>query len=205
MSKLKCPLPNPLARPIPIELLDNHPANSNVMPKPLVDKLAAEIERTGLYPPVIARRADERYQILDGHHRVAVLRQLGHAEVQAVVWQVDDEQALLLLATLNRLSGSEDPRKRASLLAQLNQALDINELAKRLPEDRDKVRKLLEIHAAPPSPSMPASLDQMPVSLHLFLLPSQRDAVEQRLREQGGTREQALLKLLNLLGDDANA
>ena len=201
MSQPTAPPPtNPPARPLPIDLLDDHPANSNVMPKALVEKLANEIKRTGLYPPVIVRSVGERYQVLDGHHRVAVLRGLGHEEVQAVVWQADDEQALLLLASLNRLSGSDDPRKRASLIAQLNQSLDLSELAQRLPEDREKVRKLLELHAAPPSPKAPTPLDALPVSVHFFMLPKQRSAVERRLKEQGGTREAALLSLLGIDG-----
>lgn len=175
------------------------------MPQPLIDKLAGEIGRTGLYPPVIVRSVGERYQILDGHHRVAVLRRLGHREVQAVVWRVDDEQALLLLATLNRLSGSDDARKRACLLAELHNTLDSRELAKRLPEDRDKVRKLLELNAARPSPRVPASLDRMPVSLHFFLLPAERSAIERLLRDHGGTRESALLQLLGIEEGAADA
>lgn len=190
--------PNPPAQPIPIALLDDHPANSNVMPKALFDKLAGEIERTGLYPPVIVRPVGERYQILDGHHRVAALRRLGREHAQAVVWQADDDQALVLLATLNRLSGSDDPRKRAALIARLHQSMDLKTLAQRLPEDRGKVSKLLQLHAAPPSPKPPQPLSEMPVSLHFFLLPEQRRAIERRLAEHGGPRERALMELLGI-------
>lgn len=194
------------AQMLPINQLDAHPANSNVMPKALIDKLADEIERTGLYPPVIVRPIGERYQILDGHHRVAVLRRLGHETANAVVWQADDQQALLLLATLNRLRGDDDPRKRAALLAELHRSMGMSELAERLPEDRERVKKLLALNAAPPSPSTPTPLDQMPVSLHFFVLPDERRAVERRLREHGGQRERALLSLMGIeepgAGDD---
>ncbi len=185
-------------RALPLDRLDPHPANSNVMPKALLDKLASEIKHTGFYPPVIVRPIGDRYQILDGHHRVTVLKQLGHAAVLAVVWQADDQQALLLLATLNRMRGDDDPRKRAALLAKLRQSMDIKEIAQRLPEDSDRVRKLLAIHAAPSSPKPPTPIGQMPVSLHFFLLPDQKRAVEQRLREQGGPREAALLDILGI-------
>ena len=190
----------PLSKPesIPIDLLDAHPANSNVMPKALIDKLADEIDRTGLYPPVIVRPVGDRYQILDGHHRVMVLKRLKHDTIQAVVWQADDQQALLFLATLNRMQGDDDPCKRAALLAKLRCSMDVSELAKRLPEDSQRVRNLLAIHAAPPSPKAPKPIDQMPVCLQFFLLPAQRTAVEQKLREHGGVREQALIALLGL-------
>lgn len=183
---------------LPIDRLDAHPANSNVMPKALLDKLANEIKRTGFYPPIIVRPIGERYQILDGHHRVLVLKQLGHTSVNGVIWQADDQQALLLLATLNRMRGEDDPRKRAALLANLRQSMDIKELAERLPEDRQRVQKMLALHAAPPSPKPPTPMNQMPVSLHFFLLPHERRAVEKKLREQGGARESALLKLLGV-------
>lgn len=187
---------------IPIDHLEAHPANSNVMPKALVDKLANEIKRTGLYPPIIVRPVGERYQVLDGHHRVSVLRELGHDRVQAVVWDVNDEQALLLLATLNRLSGSDDPRRRASLVVELSRTIETSELVKRLPENAEKVRQLIKLHAAPPSPKMPDPIEEMPVAVHFFLLPSQRRAVETRLREHGGPRETALLSLLGILEEN---
>lgn len=189
---------------LPLDRLDAHPANSNVMPKALLDKLARSIERTGFYPPIIVRPIGERYQILDGHHRVLVLKQLGETNVNVVVWQADDEQSLILLATLNRMRGEDDPRKRAALLTKLGQSMDIKELAKRLPEDSQRVQKMLSLHAAPPSPKAPRPIDQMPVNLHFFMLPQQRSAVEARLREHGGTREAALLNILGINGEHTN-
>lgn len=191
-------------RHLPIDQLDAHPANSNVMPKALLDKLANEIKRTGFYPPIIVRPVGDRYQILDGHHRTLVLKELDYDAVNSVIWQADDEQALLLLATLNRMRGEDDPRKRAALLAKLRESMDITELAERLPEDRQRVQKMLAIHAAPPSPKVPTPLDQMPVSLHFFLRPHERQAVERRLREHGGSREEALLNLLEIHLEPSN-
>lgn len=190
--------PHPATQALPIDRLDPHPLNSNVMPKALLDKLANEIRRTGLYPPVIVRPNDERYQVLDGHHRVRVLRQLGHDTVQANIWAVDDEQAMLFLASLNRMRGEDDPHKRAALLDRLRQNMGVSELAQRLPEDAGRVKKMLELHAAPPSPKPPQPIGEMPVCLTFFVLPGQRQAIEQRLCEQGGPRGSALLALLNI-------
>ena len=185
-------------RVIPIDRLDPHPLNSNVMPKALLDKLVGEIGRTGLYPPIIARPIGERYQVLDGHHRVQALKQLGHDTIRANVWAVDDEQAMLLLASLNRMRGEDDPRKRAALLDRLRQTIPVHELAQRLPEDAGRVKKMLQIHAAQPSPQTPQPVDQMPVCLTFFVLPSQRRAIERRLSELGGSRESALLALFDI-------
>jgi len=183
---------------LPIDRIDAHPLNSNRMPEALLDKLASEIRRTGLYPPIIVRPVGQRYQVLDGHHRLKVLKQLGYTEVAAVVWPVDDEQALVLLASLNRMRGEDDPRKRAALLGRLRASMGVNELAKRLPEDLGRVKRLLELNAAPPSPKPPSAVGELPVSLHFFVLPSQRKQIEKKLAEHGSSREAALLALLNI-------
>ncbi len=67
-------------RMVPLDDLRPHPLNANVMPEDLREKLAAHINRTGRYPFLVVRPHPEepgKYQVLDGHHRVAVLRELG--------------------------------------------------------------------------------------------------------------------------------
>jgi len=187
-----------IAITLPIDRLEAHPLNSNHMPSAMVDKLANEIRRTGLYPPIIVRPIDDRYQILDGHHRVKVLGRLGYTELAAVVWHIDDEQALLMLASLNRMRGEDDPHKRAALLGKLRQTMGVKELAQRLPEDVGRVKRLLEINAAPPSPKRPKASSELPVCLHFFVLPRQRKQIEQKLAEHGSSREAALLALLKI-------
>lgn len=132
---------------IPIIDLAPHPLNSNVMPEDLREKLAAHIKQSGRYPMVIVRpHPDEpgRYQILDGHHRVQVLRDLGHTEIRCDVWDVTDREAKVLLATLNRLQGADQPIRRAQLIHELLGEMSLEDLAGLLPES-DK--QLEELHA----------------------------------------------------------
>lgn len=177
------------------------------MPEALLVKLAAHLEATDRYPPVIVRPLpgeDGAYQILDGHHRVAALRRIGRDSAHCVVWDVDDEGALLLLATLNRLQGQDDPRKRAALVARLNENMSLKSLSAALPEDGGRLKKLMRINDAVAVPRAPQSLDDMPVAVHFFLQPAERSAVERRLREAGGTREQALLRLVGVDEDSTD-
>ena len=51
--------------------------------------------------------------------------------------------ALVLLATLNRLEGQDDPTKRAELLQQLTSMTSVDELGALLPEDASDVRRSL--------------------------------------------------------------
>jgi len=124
-----------------------HPLNSNVMPSDLQEKLRAHIKRTGRYPFLVVRPHPDqagKYQVLDGHHRVAILRELGHTEARCDVWEVDDHEAKLLLATLNRLQGQDVPIRRAELIHELLGEMSAEDLAGLLPET-DK--QLEELHA----------------------------------------------------------
>lgn len=132
---------------IPIADLCPHPANANVMPQDRREKLKAHIKGSGRYPAIIARphpTHDGTYQILDGHHRAQVLRELGHAEIRCDIWNVNDREAKLLLATLNRLEGQDVPIKRAQLIHELLGEMRLDDLAGLLPEDE---RQLEDLHS----------------------------------------------------------
>src|SRR5438093_6471986 len=134
-------------RMVPLDNLRPHPLNSNVMTEDLKEKLKAHIRRTGRYPFLVVRPHPEEpghYQVLDGHHRVEILRELGHTDARCDIWQVDDREAKLLLATLNRLQGQDLPIRRAELLHELLGEMSLDDLAGLLPET-DK--QLEELHA----------------------------------------------------------
>jgi ParB-like chromosome segregation protein Spo0J len=145
---------DPLAeRLIQVELgrLRPHPANANVMPEERLAKLRENIRRRGDYPPLIVRpqpNAAGAFQVLDGHQRLEVLRRLGHEVAHCYLWPCDDQTALILLSTLNRLEGQDDPLKRAELIRQLAALASTEELALLLPEDAkalDASLSLLEL------------------------------------------------------------
>lgn len=131
-----------------LDRLRPHPANANVMDEGFLAKLAENIRREGDYPPLIIRpHPDEHgcYQLLDGHQRHEVLRRLGRKTARCYVWPCDDHAALVLLATLNRLEGRDDPLKRAELLRALSELSSPEELAGLLPEDAGSISRSLEL------------------------------------------------------------
>lgn len=135
------------SRVIPIEKLVNHPLNANQMAPDLMHKLKTHIRTTGLYPPIILRphpTLPGQFEIIDGHHRVVVLRELGLKAANCVVWHVDDRQTRILLATLNRLAGQDQPLRRAQLIHELLGEMSLEDLAGLLPESD---RQLEELHA----------------------------------------------------------
>ncbi len=66
-----------------------------------LEPLKRSIEKLGQLEPIIVRRQGDRYEILDGHRRVAVAKSLGHADIAAEVIEAEDKDALFLPYLLN--------------------------------------------------------------------------------------------------------
>jgi len=166
-----------------------HPLNSNVMSEDLQAKLRAHIKRTGRYPFLVVRPHPEeagKYQVLDGHHRVAILRDLGHTEARCDVWEVNDREARLLLATLNRLQGQDQPRKRAELIHELLGEMSLDDLAGLLPEtdkQLEELHALLEFPAEEVALLLEAQAEEaekvLPRVMTFVVTPEQEEVIEQ--------------------------
>ena len=126
-----------------------------------------------------------RYQILNGHHRARVLKALGHTRARCDVWDVDDDEARMLLATLNRLEGRDDPKARARLVAHLATGRSAEDLARLLPEPPDAVERLLRLAEPPPEPAAAESLAPLPQALIFFLSEEQEVLVREALGAVG--------------------
>ncbi|MBN1600165.1 MAG: ParB N-terminal domain-containing protein [Chitinispirillaceae bacterium] len=130
---------------IPVAKLREHPENSNFMSAEKTQKLRQHIEQTGRYEPLTVRphpSEEGKFQVINGHNRLRVLRVLKFEKANCVVWNLDDQQARLYLATLNRLSGKDVPERRAVLLDSLFKSFDIDELTLLLPDDKKQIEQL---------------------------------------------------------------
>jgi hypothetical protein len=133
---------------IPVELLLEHPENSNFMNAQTAQKLRRNIEQTGRYEPLTVRPhpgEEGKFQVINGHNRLRVLRVLKLEKANCVVWNLNDQQTRFYLATLNRLSGKDIPERRATLLDNLLQSFDIDELASLLPDDKKQIEQLKQL------------------------------------------------------------
>ena len=176
------------ARMVPLDDLRRHPLNSNVMPDDLRAKLTAHIKRTGRYPFVVVRPHPEeagQFEILDGHHRVDVLRELGHTEARCDVWDVGDREAKLLLATLNRLEGQDVPIRRAQLIHELLGEMNLGDLGGLLPEtdkQLEELESLLQFPADEIASLLEAEAEKaekvLPRVLTYVVTPEQQELIE---------------------------
>jgi len=65
--------------------------------------LVESIEQDGLYQPIIIRPAEDiaGFEILAGHNRVEAMRKLGRKDVSAIMRDVDDDKAALVVVFTN--------------------------------------------------------------------------------------------------------
>lgn len=162
--------------------------NCNVMNRAFMDKLRGHIVEHGCYEPLVVRRDPERsgfYELINGHHRKIVLEELGYDLAKCVVWDLSDDQAMMVLATINRLCGYDDPMRRGELVEQLRDRFDEKELLAKLPETREQLSKLLSACEAPELVA-PSAVD-VPEAMMFFVTRDQKATIERALRSVGDT------------------
>ncbi len=138
-----------------LDKLVAHPDNPNEMSGCNFAKLVRNIKLSGRYEPLIVRPCPKdagSFQIINGEHRYRALAKLGWEEADCIVWDVDDEQTDILLATLNRLCGADKLDKKIKLLERLNSRIKSAELAKLLPATAKQIERLTDLKL----PKMPA-------------------------------------------------
>jgi len=185
---------------IPVENLVPHPDNPNRMSKKKFAKLIRNIERTGRCEPLVVRPCPatdchscesgnpetnagteaDCFQIVNGHYRWKALCQLGYKTVEVIVWDIDDEEADILLATLNRLGGSDVLEKKLSLMARLTQHQPSRDLAKWLPHTAGQIHRLAQMNSGS-APRIKRVKPSLAHPIVFFLNDVQKDIVEKAL------------------------
>jgi len=165
---------------IRLDKLVAHPDNPNRQSEVTFNKLVRNIERTGRYEPILVRPHPEKegyFQLINGHHRWRALVKLGREAADCVVWDIDDEQTDILLATVNRLGGSDELGKKLNLLKRLNKRMESGELAKLLPQTAKQLERLTNLKM----PSRPAGVKSFSNPMIFFVSDVQQGMIEKAL------------------------
>jgi len=171
-----------ITKSVPLDKLIPHPDNPNRMSKANFARLLRNIKQTGRYEPLVIRPYPDRpglFQIINGHHRWQVLKELGYKTADVTVWDVDDHEADILLATLNRLGGRDNIEKKLALLDRLNKKLAARELAKILPQTAKQIERLTSLKL-PAAPATPVA-NHFANPLVFFVNDTQQQIIEQAL------------------------
>jgi ParB-like chromosome segregation protein Spo0J len=181
------------------------------MPPEFREKLLTHIKRTGRYPFLVVRPHPTeagKCQVLDGHHRISVLRELGHTDARCDVWDVDEREAKLLLATLNRLEGQDLPLRRAQLLHELLAEWSAPDLGGLLPETEAEIldlHSLLEFPAEEIADQLMAEAEErektLPIVIHFVVSHEQAELIDsaiERASDGVAGRDRKARGLVNL-------
>src|SRR6266571_2598245 len=95
-------------------------------------RLLVSLAASGQQTPIIVVAVSDRYLVIDGHKRVAALEQLSRDTVEAVVWPMNDADALLLSRSM-RFGPPESALEQGWLLSEMEQRFhySLDELARR--------------------------------------------------------------------------
>jgi ParB-like chromosome segregation protein Spo0J len=130
---------------LPLDSLVSSAQNANRISRVFAKKLRHNIKQLGQYETITVRPHPEmagKFQVLNGHARLSALRDLGIDEARCDVWHVNDTEADLFLAVLNRLRGSDVAELRMTLLYDLLASFSIEELAAHIPETASYLERL---------------------------------------------------------------
>ena len=136
---------------LPLDALVPNPENANRVSRMFGKKLLHNIEQMGKYETLTVRphpNMKDKFEILNGHARLEVLRALGTTTAKCDVWEVTEFEGRMFLAVLNRLRGSDVPELRMKLLFELLGQHSKEELAACIPETASYLAKLEQLPEA---------------------------------------------------------
>lgn len=191
---------------IELSRLHADPRNSNVCTPDVLEKIERNIQRSGQCPSLIVRPHPEKpdeYILIDGHHRYRILQNLGWTSVECQVWSVDEKEAALLLATLNRLRGTDNFHKRAELLQELTTTFSFEDLSHLVPESSKQIEDmmaLLSLNLETAQEAFQRQIDAeaaiLPVPLTFMVRADEVDLIDQALALTGSQDRGAALAAL---------
>ena len=133
-----------------IDSIRPNPWNPNKQSEEVFRRQIESIRRYGLLLPILVRKMDDGYEIIDGEHRYRACRELGIEEVAVIdLGNVDEKTAKHLTEIFTRLRGTADVMLEAKLLKELS---DIPDLLDTLPLDEATFEHFLRLADYEPVP-----------------------------------------------------
>ncbi len=126
---------------IPVEEIKLDKTNPNQMSAKSMDALKKVMEKYGFLAPIIV---DQDNRMIDGEHRLRVMKDEGMKTVPAYKLEVGKIDAKMLRQIMNKLHGEHDETKDALEFKMLEDSGDLTELAELIDEDAKKMRKMIE-------------------------------------------------------------
>jgi ParB family chromosome partitioning protein len=117
-----------------------------------LDALAASIDGVGLLQPILVRPSGDGYVLVAGERRLRAVRQLGHAEIAAVIREEADDATNLTEALVENLQREDlNPLEEAAAYQQLLEDIGMTheEIAERVGRSRSAVTNTIRLLGLP--------------------------------------------------------
>lgn len=132
---------------IPIDSIKPSPfENANEFSEELYESLKKDIETYGLVGQALIVNPKDN-TLVDGHHRLRVMRELGYEEVPVIFYEPKDElEHKVLSIAWNRKRGSFNEQKLHNLIKSIHDSgrYSLEELAEKLGFNTSEIREKLE-------------------------------------------------------------
>lgn len=126
----------------------------------LQELLRETMAAMGMVQPVVVVQTLEGYRLVDGLHRLQEKKAAGDPTIDAVVYEGEEKDSLLMNLVLNRTRGKTKASEMATVIGALynEYGLDSDAIREKTGLSRDYIEKLIKISQA--SPSVQELLDQ---------------------------------------------
>lgn len=112
----------------------------------LLAKLMENIRRNDLIQNLIVRQVGNRWEVVNGNHRLLALQELGHPKVMCYdMGQISDADAKRIAIETNETRFNTDNAQLAEILKDLRDDFDISELCTTLPYSVGEVNNIIDL------------------------------------------------------------
>jgi len=129
---------------IPLNNIVPNSINPNRMPKGTFNKLKKSLKKFGQLNPIIVRKKEKKYEIIDGEWRWRAAKEINMPSLQCRVIEASDEDvAKLIFATT--IKGKNDMYKASNIVFELSKKED-NDTLKACNLDRARIERQTKYH-----------------------------------------------------------
>jgi len=129
---------------IDINNIEPNPWNPNEMTQDVFNHLKKEYKRVGFLQPVLVRVKGDKFQLIDGEHRWKAGKEFGLKTITAVVIEMDDKTAKLTSINMNKIKGTDNILKLATLLEDLKDTSNLDDILNMDKSELEQFHNLLE-------------------------------------------------------------
>lgn len=117
-----------------------------------VAELAESISEIGLLQPVLLRPVGDRYEVVAGHRRFLACQRLGCAKIDAIVKEMNDQEAAIIRASENLERENLTPLEEATIFSNLfrRHGMKLEQIAKKFGYKAGTIKRRIDLMKMPP-------------------------------------------------------